>query len=589
MAARGNAAQLIAFKSMSDLRIIDHTPATHVTGRARAATFIRLLLIVLLAMVLRTAADRRALTAGSDPDERPLDAASVRSVAPRVHTVKPLAAGIQEVLDQDGNVIGLAAQTLPEARSVVGYRGPSNVLLLLNEEHTVTAAALLRSDDTPEHVAAVQRDQRFFTQFLGWTQGNPSTFTDVDATSGATLTALAVAEAIAVRLGSSKPSLRFPDPLNADDVTVVYGSDSRLSLRAVSDAESEVLDEDGQVVGMLIRTGPLVDSIAGYQGPSELLIATDTSGQVRELRLRRTFDNQPYAGYLNEEDYFWSVFRGKQFEELRQLDLAAEQVEGVSGATMTSMAVAETIVAAAEESYHRQQQAREQKHRSSIHWTAHDLGTVLVIIGAVLIGMTRLRANRRLQTAWLLVLVLYFGLITGNLISLAILMGWAVKGIAWRLAPGLLAVICISLILPPTSRRNLYCSHLCPHGAAQQLLRKIRWTRWRPNRRILNCLRFVPGAVLLAGTLVTLRGMTSNLAAWEPFDAWIWYVAGTASIILAVISLLASTVLPMAWCRYGCATGRLLEYLRHSARADRFRLADGILLTTTVLAWLFVL
>ena len=42
--------------------------------------------------------------------------------------------------------------------------------------------------------------------------------------------------------------------------------------------------------------------------------------------------------------------------------------------------------------------------------------------------------------------------------------------------------------------------------------------------------------------------------------------------------------LPMAYCRYACGTGRLLEYLRHSARSDRFLLADGVLLALLLLS-----
>ncbi|MEQ9407754.1 MAG: FMN-binding protein [Fuerstiella sp.] len=579
---------------MSELRII--TPPHERRGgwKARAATLCRCVLVVLFAMAIRVVSEQRARPSGDQTSMKPLDVEQLLEVAAQTHTVEPAeAGGFQQVLDGSHELIGVACQTLPEAAKVVGYRGPSNVLLLLDKDSTVIRAALISSDDTPEHVEAVQRDSGFFRQFEGWTLGDSSTFTDIDATTGATLTALAIAEAVAVRLGSEKPSLRFPDTLTSDDLRAVRGDVSEEhggSLNVLNGVEAEVLNDAGAVVGRLIRTGPLVDSMAGYQGPSEVLVLLDQSGQVRQLKLRRTFDNEPYAGYLNDDDYFWSVFRDRQFESLGELDLEAEQVEGVSGATMTSMAVAETIVASAEQYRLRQQRARQKRQRAVIHWNRHDIGTAVVLLLAILIGTTRLRGSRKLRTVWLLILVGYFGMVTGNLISLAVLTGWAARGSAWRLAPGLFAVVAVSLLVPPTTKRNLYCTHLCPHGAAQQLLLRLpRKRRWSLSPTLKRWLRKLPGLILIAALCVTLAGQGSTLAAWEPFNAWIWYVAGFSSIALAVLSLLLSAVLPMAWCRYGCATGRLLEYLRHSAAAARFEPADAVLLTATVAAWTWVL
>lgn len=80
-----------------------------------------------------------------------------------------------------------------------------------------------------------------------------------------------------------------------------------------------------------------------------------------------------------------------------------------------------------------------------------------------------------------------------------------------------------------------------------------------------------------------------NLAAWEPFDAYIWYVAGFSSLLLAGGSLVLSAVIPMAYCRFGCPTGRLLEYIRRTARSDSVTIADGCAALLAVAAWLRVL
>ncbi len=572
---------------MSALPIIDAPNPRPSGGKSAAAMLLRLVMVLLIAVAIRLLHEQRS--AASATATTAVEISAVQQLIPAAETFGPPSGNLLPVLAADDAVLGYAATTMPAAADVVGYRGPSNVLLILNAQSSVIEAALLNSDDTPEHVAAILRDESFFTQFAGWTQGQPDTFCSIDATSGATLTGLAIAEGIAVRLGSEKPSLRFPDPLDAHDLSLVFDNAESLQLRPVDLVEAEVLSAAGIVVGRLIRSGPLVDSVAGYQGPSEVVAAVTPEGMIAKIALRRTYDNEPYAGYLNDEPYFWKPFLQKSFAQLQQMDVQAEQIEGVSGATMTSLAVADTIVAIGRKYVARQSQATARNHAPRLRWTNHDTGTVVVLCCGIVIAMTRLRGRRWVRIVWNIILVTYFGLVTGNLISLAIVMGWAAQGIAWRLAPGLAVVVVVSLLLPSSTKRNIYCSHLCPHGAAQQLLKN----RWKFGPRISAAwsrrLVWIPGTILLIAVVATVFGSTWNLAAWEPFNAYIWYVAGAASLSLAVGSLALSSSIPMAYCRYGCATGRLLDYLRRSAASAKFQLADGVVVSVAILAWTLVL
>lgn len=555
---------------------------------ARLATLGRCGLLFLLALGIRYAASiDEAETSRSGQS---LTLAEVQFVVPQATTIGPLtSAGLQEVQDEDGNTVALALQTLPASAKIIGYRGPSNVLLVLNEELTVERCELLSSADTPEHVAAVREDAGFFNQFEGWTLGEVESFSSVEATTGATLTALAIAESVAVRLGADKPSLRFSEELQNADLELAFDEPEQLQLRPVRPGLADVYSADQQqIVARLLRTGVWSDSIAGYQGPSELLVVLDTDNIVQRIRLRNTFDNQPYAGYLNEDDYFWKTFLDTEFSQLRQLNLEEAQVEGISGATMTSLAAAETLIEAAEEFYQQQTQPAGDRAstNSSVHWTTHDLGTVVVLAIGLLIGLTRLRGLRTLRWIWWLVLIGYFGLVTGNLISLVVISGWTINGVAWQLAPGLTLVLLVSLLVPATTRRNIYCSHLCPHGAVQQLLKPGGRRKRRLPKRFHRWLRQLPGLLLFAATILVVLSFDVNLASWEPFNAWVWYVSGWASLVLAGVSLISSAFLPMAWCRYGCATGRLLEYVRHSAQAAKWQIADVALIVLVVLAWL---
>ncbi|MDB4520091.1 hypothetical protein N9118_11110, partial [Akkermansiaceae bacterium] len=67
-----------------------------------------------------------------------------------------------------------------------------------------------------------------------------------------------------------------------------------------------------------------------------------------------------------------------------------------------------------------------------------------------------------------------------------------------------------------------------------------------------------------------------NYADFEAFDAWLWRSAGIATIAIAIIGLLASLFIPLAYCKYGCPTGALFKFLRKSSAQARFSLRDGV-------------
>jgi NosR/NirI family transcriptional regulator, nitrous oxide reductase regulator len=95
---------------------------------------------------------------------------------------------------------------------------------------------------------------------------------------------------------------------------------------------------------------------------------------------------------------------------------------------------------------------------------------------------------------------------------------------------------------------------------------------------------------LLGVLLVALLHWPFNLAALEPFDAYLFRIAGWASLSVAAVGLIAAWFVPMAYCRYGCPTGALLNFLRfhgHSDRVSRQDLAATalVLLALAIRVW----
>jgi polyferredoxin len=140
--------------------------------------------------------------------------------------------------------------------------------------------------------------------------------------------------------------------------------------------------------------------------------------------------------------------------------------------------------------------------------------------------------------------------------------------------------------VPWVSGKPFYCHHVCPHGAAQELLAQV-----RPKRFLLTLpagvargLDYLPGGFLVLTLLVAMLALPLDLAGLEPFAAYIVRSAGVATLVVAGVGLAASFFVPQAYCRYGCPTGALLNFVRTRGATDRFSRRDLAALALVALA-----
>ena len=103
-------------------------------------------------------------------------------------------------------------------------------------------------------------------------------------------------------------------------------------------------------------------------------------------------------------------------------------------------------------------------------------------------------------------------------------------------------------------------------------------------RLVHRLLVLIPPLLLLIIVATALLHLPLNLAGLEPFDAFVFWIAGSATLAIAVVGLAASALVPMAYCRYGCPTGSVLDYLRLHGHSDRLSRRDGFAAALLVLA-----
>jgi len=512
----------------------------------------------------------------------------------RVQAVFPTASRLGEaeshggltVLDVDGQTLGYVIQTAPESDPFLGFSGPTNSLIGFNPSGQIAGVAIISSRDTREHVDLIVRQAKFLKAWDGLTGPQAAQRTDVDGVTGATLTSLAIAQGLQRRLGATTQTSKFPKELTVTDAQQLFKAAAAVQADADFANLWHVNDDRGRELGLILRTTPAADEVIGYQGPTETRIGIRAGGDIAGVVVGPSFDNNPYVNYVREDGYYLAVFRRIGLPKLADLDLKEAKIEGVTGATMTSMAVARGIVkAVADYEAARQKQTTEKATLRARQWRS--AATLSIIAFGVVLGLTRLRGITWLRIVFQVLLIGYLGLTSGELLSLAMFVGWGQSGVPWQNAIGLAALTAAAIVLPIASGRNVYCSHLCPHGAAQQLLPR-RWQLRRFPAWLGRTLRLIRPVLLAWVMMVAVANLPFNLVNIEPFDAYSWRAAAWPTTAVAIVGLVASLFVPMAYCRFGCPTGAVLDYLRKHARSDRLTRADWFAVACLAIAVLLL-
>ena len=523
---------------------------------------------------------RVAVATSADLAEVPLE--RIRRHLPAAEAIggaARLVDGGREVVDAAGQAVGTILRTSPAGDTAIGFSGPTDVLVVCDADLRVAGMELLASRDTRDHVRAVDRDEAFWRSFVGRPLDSLAIpdAAGAHAVAGATLTSLAIREAIVRRLGGTAAAGRFAREPTLDDLRTIFPDAREIAVDPGDPAVIRVRGPEGIPLGWALRTSPAADGVIGYQGPTDAVVGFDPQSRVCGIAVLESYDNEPYVGYVRDDRAFRGVFRGMSPEELAGLDADRTGVEGVSGATMTSQAVAAGIVRAA-------------RARSAVLRRADAAGLVGilrriegpqwgglgVIAAGVITAFTRLRGGWFGRIALPIVVLAYLGFGAGAVLSQAQAWGWAQAGVPQG-AVMLLALAAVAVVFPVVTRRNVYCGHLCAHGAAQQLFVRFGWPRRSVPDRLRLPLVGLPWLLVVVAIIVSLLHLPVALVDLEPFDAYLPAVAGTAAVVLFVVSLLASCRVPMAYCRHGCPTGALLDHLRFNRRADRITWRDMVL------------
>jgi NosR/NirI family transcriptional regulator, nitrous oxide reductase regulator len=343
----------------------------------------------------------------------------------------------------------------------------------------------------------------------------------------------------------------------------------------------DVLDAAGSKLGYIVQTAPVSDKIIGYRGWTNALVAFSPELRVLGVRIRASQDTVDHVADVKGDRYFMKLWNGKTWDEIAGRTPEEEGIEGVSGATMTSLAMAEGIM--------RRLKSAEEAALPPPPWRvqARDIGLAVVVAIGCALAFLGTHGRAWLRRGFQLLVIAYVGFINGDLLAQTLMVGWAQNGAPWRTAPGLVLLLAAAIVIPWSTGKPLYCQQICPHGHLQEWLARTmpKRIRLRLPKGLERGLRWLPPLTLGYVLAVTFLVLPVDLANVEPFDAYLITSAGIATIVVAVVSLIAACFVPMAYCHYGCPTGAVFNFVRRHGSTDHFGRREIAALLLVGLAW----
>ncbi len=380
---------------------------------------------------------------------------------------------------------------------------------------------------------------------------------------------LAILVAVAWILREHAIRVRFEGfrPVTVEEVRAVLPAAAALRPDAGERAGADVLDSAGSKVGYVLQTAPASDGIIGYRGWTNTLIVFNPVLRVVGVRVRVSQDTEEHVGDVKGDTQFMKTWNGKSWSEVAGETPEQAGIEGTSGATMTSLAMAEGIM--------RRLRAADSVLAippPAFRVKARDIGLGIFVIAATGLAFCGTHGRRWLRVVLQVVAIGYVGFWNADLLAQSLMVGWAQNGAPIRLAPGIVLLLAAALVVPWATGKPLYCQHICPHGHAQEWLARLLPARWRIRLPVgvAAGLRWLPPLTMACVLAIAMLALPADLAGVEPFDAYVWKTAGWATLTIAGVGLAASCFVPMAYCHYGCPTGAVLDFIRKHGANDRF-------------------
>ena len=319
---------------------------------------------------------------------------------------------------------------------------------------------------------------------------------------------------------------------------------------------SKIYDNSGKQVGNFLLSSPFCDEIKGYGGNVPVIIIADMDETIVGLGLMKNRETPSWISGLNNVKFFDS-WDGKKIEEIKD-----HKVDVITGATYTTRAVIDMIKKRISIFSGQTEYVSGEKKNTEIRFLEHNVSIVLYLILLLSIVAIFVKKLNKYKYILQFLSIIFFGVITGNSISMYFLESFSIYGISIFTTYISLTMLGLAILIPLVFNRHLHCHYICPFGNVQTLLGKLPIKKIKLSGKIIKTLRRIRLLIFVSIIIIVSTTLKINLSEIEPFTIFLFSSATLTTIIASAAIFVTSLFIKTPWCLYLCPTGQFFDLLK---------------------------
>lgn len=316
-----------------------------------------------------------------------------------------------------------------------------------------------------------------------------------------------------------------------------------------------ITEENEKIKKIIVSSMAVAPAIRGFAGPINLLLIIDGGGILEKVIY---IESKETPSYIKGIEKWLLQFGGKDIREEFSFGEGENYFDAMSGATVTSEAALQIINETKAEVGGKilgiDVSKAKGKKLLSLLLDKRTIYIFLAIAGGVIIHLFGGYGVR--------ILFLIFNLVIGGIIFN---LGFSITQIMGLLNLELPSISNFTMLFLTTGILGLslifgpiYCSHLCPFGALEEILSLFR-LRLYPSRDFERILRSLKYIILFALTILLFSPEAENIFAWDPLQHAFKFDLTLSIGMLLFGILLFSLFFFRFYCRYLCPVGAFLN------------------------------
>ena len=297
----------------------------------------------------------------------------------------------------------------------------------------------------------------------------------------------------------------------------------------------------------------------GYGGEMIVAVGVDDTGNVLGAVIADNKETPSWIARVENSDLIKSL-AGKSYTEPFQI---GEDVDGVTGATYSSEAVAEAVLHGSRSVAEYLGLPLEEQPPPKIQFGIPEI-TLILLFAIGYIGHQRgFKYKKQVRWASLLVGMVVLGFIYNSPLTLAyivkLLLGyfpqWQTNLYWYFLIGGIIFVFTVD-------NKNPYCDWFCPFGAAQECMGVIGGAKARRPKQFYPYLRWLVRFLALGAILLGVYFRSPGLASYELFGTLFALIGTPIQFVALGLVLIVALFIKRPWCSYLCPISPVVEIIR---------------------------